>query len=60
MSTPHPPSMERRLASSRGGRIGGKARAESLSPERRKEIAKLAAAKRWSVKREELSSTAHK
>lgn len=30
-----------------GGLKGGKARAESLTPERRKEIAKKAAAKRW-------------
>ena len=30
------------------GRKGGKARAESLSAKRRKEIAKKAAAKRWS------------
>ena len=30
------------------GRMGGKARAEGLSARRRKEIAKKAAAKRWS------------
>ena len=30
-----------------GGLKGGKARAEKLSPERRKEIAKKAAKKRW-------------
>ncbi|MGD1892789.1 MAG: hypothetical protein ACFB15_19660 [Cyclobacteriaceae bacterium] len=30
-----------------GGKKGGKARAKKLSPERRKEIAKKAAAKRW-------------
>lgn len=30
------------------GRRGGKARAESMTPERRAEIAKKAAAKRWS------------
>ncbi len=29
------------------GRKGGRARAESMSPERRQEIAKLAAIKRW-------------
>jgi hypothetical protein len=29
------------------GRMGGKARAEGLSKKRRKEIAKVAAAKRW-------------
>lgn len=31
----------------KGGLIGGKARAESLSPERRAEIARKAAAARW-------------
>ena len=31
----------------KGGRIGGKARAEKLSPSKRKEIAKLAAGSRW-------------
>ena len=30
-----------------GGLKGGKARASALSPEKRKEIAKKAAAKRW-------------
>jgi hypothetical protein len=30
-----------------GGKKGGKARAEKLSPERRKEIARLAAEARW-------------
>jgi len=30
-----------------GGLKGGRARADSLSPERRKEIAKKAATKRW-------------
>jgi hypothetical protein len=29
------------------GRLGGKARAAKMSPERRKEIAQKAAAKRW-------------
>ena len=33
-----------------GGLKGGRARAESLTPERRSEIAKAAAAKRWAVK----------
>ena len=31
----------------KGGLKGGKARADSLTPERRKEIAQKAAAKRW-------------
>lgn len=30
-----------------GGKIGGKNRAKTLSPERRSEIAKVAATKRW-------------
>ena len=34
------------------GRKGGKARAEKLSEERRKEIAKKAAAKRWESQRD--------
>lgn len=33
----------------KGGLKGGKARAESLTPERRAEIAKKAAAKRWGI-----------
>lgn len=36
----------------RGGLIGGKARAEKLSPERRSEIARKAAAKRWGQPKE--------
>lgn len=36
-----------------GGKKGGKARAEKLSPERRKEIAREAARKRWAKKREQ-------
>jgi len=35
-----------------GGKKGGKARAESLTPERRKEIAQKAAAARWGKKPE--------
>ena len=31
----------------KGGKIGGARRAESMSPEKRKEIAKQAAAARW-------------
>jgi hypothetical protein len=34
-----------------GGLKGGKARAEKLSPEKRKEIAKKAADKRWTKKK---------
>jgi hypothetical protein len=36
-----------------GGRKGGKARAEKLSPERRREIAKKAAESRWAKKRQQ-------
>jgi hypothetical protein len=36
-----------------GGLKGGKARAEKLSPERRKEIAREAARKRWAKDREQ-------
>jgi hypothetical protein len=36
-----------------GGRKGGKARAEKLSSERRKEIAKKAAEARWAKKRQQ-------
>jgi hypothetical protein len=36
-----------------GGKKGGKARAESLTPERRKEIAQRAAAARWGKKNED-------
>ena len=35
----------------KGGKKGGKARAESLSPERRREIAQAAAKARWGEKR---------
>jgi hypothetical protein len=34
-------------AAARMGKLGGKARAASMTPERRAEIAKAAAAKRW-------------
>ncbi len=40
------------LDSQRGGRKGGKARAGSLTPERRREIAKKAAATRWKKSQE--------
>jgi hypothetical protein len=36
-----------RQKGARGGKVGGKARAKVLSAERRKEIAKKAALKRW-------------
>ena len=39
-----------RSAAAELGSLGGKKRAESMSPERRAEIARAAAAKRWSKK----------
>jgi hypothetical protein len=35
----------------RGGRIGGKRRLVTMTPERRQEIGRLAAQKRWGTKR---------
>jgi len=35
----------------RGGLKGGRARAEALTPERKSEIARLAAEKRWNPKK---------
>ena len=35
----------------KGGLKGGKARAESLAPERRKEIASIAAKRRWEARK---------
>ena len=43
---PAPPTPAQEFARS-GGLKGGKARADALTPERRAEIAKKAAAKRW-------------
>jgi hypothetical protein len=40
-----------------GGLKGGKARAEKLTPERRKEIARKAARARWEKKRQEEESS---
>lgn len=40
-----------------GGKRGGAARAKSLSPDRRREIAKQAAAKRWARKKTEQSNS---
>jgi hypothetical protein len=41
------PTPEDKAHQSRGGKKGGKARAEALTPEQRAEIARKAAAKRW-------------
>jgi hypothetical protein len=40
---------ESRASKRKGGIIGGQARAASLTSEKRKEIAKKAAAKRWNT-----------
>ncbi len=42
---------DRSAAAAKGARAGGKARAEALTPERRSEIARKAAAARWGEKR---------
>ena len=39
--------VDTKSAAAQLGRLGGKKRAASMSPERRKEIAQKAAAKRW-------------
>jgi hypothetical protein len=44
------PKLSKKYAGRLGGLVGGKARAESLTPEKRKEIAKKAADARWSQK----------
>jgi hypothetical protein len=41
------PKMSKKYAGRLGGLKGGQARAESLTPEQRKEIAKKAAQARW-------------
>ncbi len=45
--TPPEPESQQARAGRLGGTKGGKSRAERLSPERRREIAKAAAAARW-------------
>lgn len=42
------PPAEKAAGQVKGGQIGGKARAEKLTPEQRSEIAKKAAKARWS------------
>ena len=41
------PARLRRALGRLGGKVGGKARAEKLTPERREEIARIAASARW-------------
>lgn len=41
------PAPEKNAAAAELGRIGGRKRAESMTPERRAEIARKAAEKRW-------------
>ena len=45
--TPAEPESQQARAGRAGGAKGGRARADSLSPERRREIAKAAAEARW-------------
>lgn len=45
--TPPEPERQQARAGRAGGAKGGRARADSLSPERRREIAKAAAEARW-------------
>ena len=45
-----------RKEGAKGGKIGGKARMESLSAEERKELAKVGAAARWAKKRKRTSA----
>lgn len=46
------PQSKRKVASRKGGLAGGRARAKSVSPARRKEIAKAASLARWGTPRE--------
>ena len=48
--TPPEPESARASAGRAGGLKGGKSRAERLTPERRREIARAAAAVRWAKK----------
>ena len=43
----------------RGGRIGGRARAESLTPQQRSDIARKAAAKRWETRANDAVEAEH-
>jgi hypothetical protein len=45
-----------RKEGAKGGKIGGKMRLEKITPERRTEIAKQAAAARWAKKRKTKSA----
>jgi hypothetical protein len=45
-----PPDPSRQARARKGGNVGGKARAASLSPEERQSIAQKAAAARWGKK----------
>ncbi len=48
---PEPSGPPKNAAAAELGRMGGRKRAESMTPERRTEIASKAAAKRWGTKR---------
>ena len=45
------PQKKRPAAQRAGGRIGGKARAKKLTPEERRDIARIAASARWKKSR---------
>jgi len=49
-AAPEPELTGKKADSSKGGKKGGKARAEKLTPEERSEIAKKAAKARWGEK----------
>ena len=49
------PPQDFRKEGAKGGKIGGKARMESLSAEERKKLAKVGAAARWAKKRKRTS-----
>jgi len=52
IATTEQPEREKNAAAVALGSMGGKARAKSLSPEKRKAIAKKAAKKRWAKKKD--------
>lgn len=60
MSRPRPePKMSKKYAGRLEGLKGGQARAESLTPDQRKEIAKKAAEARWGKGSEDKKSKLH-
>ncbi len=51
------PKLSKKYAGRLGGLKGGKSRAEKLSPERRREIAIIAAEKRWSKEEKQIKDS---